>query len=70
MEKQTAIDWLIIELEEHGFKHLDLAQDIITEAKYIEKQQIIEAHCDGQSEFVIEASTTEAKEYYNKTFNQ
>ena len=28
--KQTAVDWLLEELSDNGFSHLDLATDIIT----------------------------------------
>ena len=37
-----------------------------------EKEQIIDAHINGQSDhhFSLESRTTEAEEYYNKIINQ
>jgi hypothetical protein len=42
--KQTAVEWLIDELTDNGIDYLDLAYVIITKAKEMERQQIIEAH--------------------------
>jgi len=41
--KQTAVEWLIDELKDNGIDYLDLAYEIIEQAKEMEKQQIIAA---------------------------
>ena len=65
--KQTAVEWLVKELTEHGFKHLDMAEDIIEEAKEMERQQIIDA-------YHINSLETKwgniGEQYYNETFNK
>jgi c-di-AMP phosphodiesterase-like protein len=82
--KQTAVEWLTIE----AMKFLNQAMDgtlnedtieedvstIITKAKEMEKQQIIEAHgnkerfkCDPDS-IVTYSYTFTGEMYYNKTF--
>jgi hypothetical protein len=38
--KQTAVEWLIDELTDNGIEYLDLAYEIIEQAKEMEKQQI------------------------------
>jgi hypothetical protein len=40
----TAVEWLIDELTDNGIPYLDLAYEIIEQAKEMEKQQIIDAH--------------------------
>jgi HEPN domain-containing protein len=65
--KQTAVEWLVEELEDNGI-NLDLAFELIEQAKEIEKQQIIDAYEDGYSD---SDNTFELnKEYYNETFNK
>ena len=34
--KQTAVEWLVEELNDNGFSYLDLATDIIKKAKEME----------------------------------
>ena len=41
--KQTAVEWLINQLTDNGIEYLDLAYEIIEQAKEMEKQQIIAA---------------------------
>jgi hypothetical protein len=38
----TAVEWLIDELTDNGIEYLDLAYEIIEQAKELEKQQIID----------------------------
>jgi len=63
--KQTAVEWLIEELNDNGFSHLDLAADIIEQAKEMEKEQIKDAFDEGNPNgFIIKCG----EEYYNETF--
>ena len=67
MSKQTAVEWLIEELNDNGFSHLDLATDIIEQAKEIEKEQIIDAFDEGNPNgFIIKCG----EEYYNETYKK
>lgn len=61
----TAVEWLTEKLRvEFGFA---FSNNILEQAKEIEKQQIVDAHCDGQS---IEdtSGVSDAEDYYNETF--
>jgi hypothetical protein len=67
--KQTAVEWLIDELTDNGIDYLDLAYEIIEQAKEMEKQQIIEAHGliaklqeDGSHKLIS------GETYYNETY--
>ena len=44
---KTAIEWLIDELTDNGIEYLDLAYEIIEQAKEMEKQQITDAYDKG-----------------------
>lgn len=46
MKQQTAIDWLISELNK-CIEHLYLVEESIEQAKEMERQQIIDSHLDG-----------------------
>jgi hypothetical protein len=58
----TAVEWLIDELTDNGIRYLDLAYEIIEQAKELEKQQIQNAYdhyrCVGNFDNGIE--------YYNE----
>ena len=67
--KQTAVEWLKKELEAYGSSsHLNLDwetfDELIKQAKEMEKQQIIDAWEDGHDSF----STRNAEQYYNETY--
>ena len=62
----TAIEWLIEELANNGIDHIYLVSDIIDKAKEMEKQQIIDAHLDGQS--LVSCKDEYAVQYYIDTF--
>ena len=86
--KQTAVEWLVEQLNEHIRKSahnkldtkrsgdyrigLRKAIDFCEQAKEMEKQQIIDAWNNGQSDGVSVVSQQlyePAKKYYNETFN-
>ena len=62
----TAIEWLIEELANNGIDHIYLVSDITDKAKEMEKQQIIDAHLDGQS--LVSCKDEYAVQYYIDTF--
>jgi len=73
--KQTAVDYLlselqnVIELYKTEWEELD---SIVKQAKQMEKEQIKEAHLNGQSEWDIKAlediNKKLAEEYYKETY--
>ena len=61
MKQQTAVEWLLENI--HIIPKFKLSvQDTIDKAKQMEKEQIIEAYCDGDNNIG-------AEEYYNKIYN-
>ena len=65
MKQQTAIEWLYNNLKSH-FEHdgdlLELVKMSFDIAKEKEKEQIIEAFCEGNNNI-------SAEEYYKQTYN-
>jgi hypothetical protein len=66
---KTAVEWLIEELEDNGI-NLDLASELIEQAKEIEKEQIMNARFTAPIiKFTgIKAYLKEAEQYYKETF--
>ena len=73
--KQTAVEWLHIELQkrfpketfEMYNKNQLLYEDIIAQAKQMEKEQIIKA-VDSNFSYDNNGYSTLGEQYYNKTF--
>ena len=63
--EQTAIEWLEEQMKTWGLLPRWMRDDIVQQAKEMEKQQIIESYDKG--EFNQGCNGT-AEEYYNKTF--
>ena len=73
MEKQTAVEWFIRILNSpvcNGFiqGRRQIPHDIIQQAIEMEKQQIIDAHLDGQSFSIAIEEIDYGEQYYNETF--
>ena len=71
MKKQTAIKWLINELENNGIKHIDLCEEIINKAKAMEKEQMKGMYIEGafaQRRFFDGKEFIIAEQHYNETF--
>lgn len=67
--KQTAVEWLVNELNQE-LNYIPIAQwdrirDIIQRAKEMEKEQLKKAYCDGNPQF-----DDCAEEYYNETYEK
>ena len=56
--KQTAVEWFAQKLLEQG---IDYPLQEFEQAKEMEKEQIIEAYCNGDDNI-------SAKQYYNETY--
>ena len=69
MNKQTAVEWLVEKLDQN-FDYV--ADTIIEQAKAMEKEQIVDAHIEGQRVFDEHPHTQwtndQAEEYYNQTY--
>ena len=79
MSKQTAVEWLVEQVESISnskgvskTETIKLYNDAIQKAKAMEKEQIIEANADGQ--YLNSVSLTKrmcldnAESYYNETY--
>jgi hypothetical protein len=69
MKKQTAVEWLYEEL----WKQTDfsLPNNILEQAKELEKQQIMKAHMDGALNTIWDENTDRdenASDYYYETY--
>ena len=71
-KQMTAVEWLEKELYEWAGGRFYFPPHFFEKAKEMEKEQIIDAHLNGQSEFDTDAYRYEvvanAEEYYNETF--
>jgi hypothetical protein len=76
--KQTAVEWLVQELEEHHVFYDIKNTNAYQVAKEMEKQQIIDARDNGFKEsgegwngdFEITIEQINSVQYYNETFNK
>ena len=67
MNNQTAVEWLVEQLEQHHTK-IDIKNTVVfQQAKEIEKQQIIDAYLDG-GEKGFNNFGENAEQYYNETY--
>ena len=72
MEKQTAVQWLVEQIECFGNKHeLQMSwatlDELLKQAKEMEKQQIVNAWFGGYLNGEIK-SELKSEQYYNETF--
>lgn len=68
--KQTAVDWLIEQLNKKGFAPV-VTDEEIEQAKAMEKEQLVNAFgvgCQVESTRLIGYQNI-AEQYYNETFN-
>jgi hypothetical protein len=67
MGKQTAVDWLV---ENIYYLHSTKWNDIIEQAKAMEKEQILQALNDGKAMIISPTSNKSLEQYYNETYKQ
>jgi hypothetical protein len=69
--KQTAVEWLINEFKANDWWYLpqSMKEDIIEQAKAMEKEQIIRTHLMARC-YDTENSVNEAEQYYNENYNK
>jgi len=72
MKKQTAVEWLVEELNQKidfiPMEKWDMIRNIVQQAKAMERQQIIEAWKDGVKTDYAHSGTFE--QYYTQTFTE
>ena len=71
--KQTAIEWLVKQVNSDCLNSTFIRQDLIEQAKAMEKEQIVEAHLKGYLEEMPNPSASHyykdmAEQYYKETF--
>jgi hypothetical protein len=72
--KQTAVEWLIQELFNNGYFHYGVPDEIVDQAKVMEKQEIKDAWDGGYDKGTrdriekISNPVGNAEQYYNETF--
>jgi len=66
-KQQTAVEWLLEELLNRDWYHLSesIKNEIIHQAKEMEKEQILKAYDAGDADRVYQP-----QQYYNETFNK
>jgi hypothetical protein len=65
MKKQTAVEWLVEELEQHHTK-IDIKNTVVfQQAKAMERNQIMIAHYAGESPRIIHNNSIH---YYTSTY--
>ena len=72
MAQQTAVEWLFKKMTEQGTNpYWDMR---FIQAKQMEKEQIMDAHIEGQRVFDKHPHThwtnEQAEQYYNETYNK
>jgi hypothetical protein len=79
-KKQTAVEWLVDQLESFGNKHelqvsWDTVDDLLEQAKAMHKQEIVRTSKDSyiagyfNKQSKVGDLKNFAEEYYNETFN-
>ena len=69
--KQTAVEWLISQLNKHGFAQV-VTDEEISQAKQMEKEQMFEYikknYVNGENS--LKFHQEEFEQYYNETYKQ
>jgi len=71
-KKQTVVEWLVEKLMKGEF--INSTDELIDQAKQMEKEQLIDAHIEGQRVFDEHPHTQwtndQAEQYYNETYGR
>ena len=73
MSKQTAVEWLVEQLECFGNKHeLQMSwatvDELVEQAKAMEREQIVNAHLTGLIYSLDMPASEQSVQYYNETY--
>lgn len=73
-KKQTAVEWLMSRFESGDMYNVEDAQLIKQQALWMEKDQLIDAHIEGQRVFDkhphTQWTTDQAELYYNENYGE
>jgi hypothetical protein len=64
--KQTAVEWLVEQIENYRALTRDSAEKVISQAKQMEYHQITEAFINGE----VARDRIDSQEYYNETYGK
>jgi hypothetical protein len=64
--KQTAVEWLVEQIENYRALTRESAEKVISQAKEMEKEQIRRAFCHGE----VARDRIDSMEYYNETYGK
>jgi hypothetical protein len=64
--KQTAVEWLVEQIENYRALTRQSAEKVINQAKQMEKEQIRRAFCHGE----VARDRIDSMEYYNETYGK
>ena len=62
--RQTAVEWLVEQIENYRALTRESAEKVISQAKEMEKEQIREAFCNGETSH----DRIDAEQYYQETY--
>lgn len=65
--KQTAVEWLLIQIHKHWNSEGLSFEKILEQAKAMEKEQIINAYDEGEYDC---GCNGDSEQYYNETFKK
>ena len=65
--KQTAVEWLLIQIHKHWNNEGLSFEKILEQAKAMEKEQIVNAYDEGEYDC---GCNGDSEQYYNKTFKK
>ena len=65
MKNQTAVEWLVSQLNKNGFAQV-VTDEEIEQAKAMETEQIIDAFYDG----CFDTNSWRAEQYYKETYEK
>jgi len=65
---KTAVELFVQELFNNGYFHYGIPEDMVNEAKEMEKQQIIEAYASGVLN-ECSGANIRSEQYYNEYYN-
>ena len=67
MSKQTAVEWLVEQVNADCLNSTFIRKELIDQAKAMEKEQIEDALVDGRTQY-RDKNIVSAEQYYNQTF--
>jgi hypothetical protein len=70
MEKQTAVNWLVEQVNSDCLNSSFIRPELIEKAKEMEREQIKDAYWNGTVDMEKSDALIEAEYFYNETYNK